>query len=58
MDAFVELMQGKGKIEPDEDVLEDGDRLRGRREVPGPRQVRPPRLDGFQGRRRPDHQWS
>jgi nitrogen fixation NifU-like protein len=24
MDAFVELMQGKGKIEPDEDVLEDG----------------------------------
>jgi len=24
MDAFVELMQGKGQIEPDEDVLEDG----------------------------------
>jgi nitrogen fixation NifU-like protein len=24
MDAFVELMQGKGKIEPDEEVLEDG----------------------------------
>ncbi|WP_326833995.1 SUF system NifU family Fe-S cluster assembly protein [Amycolatopsis rhabdoformis] len=24
MDAFVELMQGRGKIEPDEDVLEDG----------------------------------
>ncbi|QRP43751.1 Fe-S cluster assembly sulfur transfer protein SufU [Amycolatopsis sp. FDAARGOS 1241] len=24
MDAFVELMQGKGKVEPDEDVLEDG----------------------------------
>ncbi|GAA3532691.1 SUF system NifU family Fe-S cluster assembly protein [Amycolatopsis ultiminotia] len=23
MDAFVELMQGRGKIEPDEDVLED-----------------------------------
>jgi nitrogen fixation NifU-like protein len=24
LDAFVELMQGRGKIEPDEDVLEDG----------------------------------
>ncbi|MEC3976639.1 Fe-S cluster assembly sulfur transfer protein SufU [Amycolatopsis sp. H20-H5] len=24
MDAFVELMQGRGKIEPDEEVLEDG----------------------------------
>ncbi|MCE7010697.1 SUF system NifU family Fe-S cluster assembly protein [Kibdelosporangium philippinense] len=24
LDAFTELMQGKGKIEPDEDVLEDG----------------------------------
>jgi nitrogen fixation NifU-like protein len=24
MDAFVELMQGKGKVEPDEEVLEDG----------------------------------
>ncbi|MFD8495333.1 Fe-S cluster assembly sulfur transfer protein SufU [Amycolatopsis sp. NPDC059657] len=24
MDAFVELMQGRGQIEPDEDVLEDG----------------------------------
>ena len=24
MDAFVELMQGRGRIEPDEDVLEDG----------------------------------
>jgi nitrogen fixation NifU-like protein len=24
MDSFVELMQGRGKIEPDEDVLEDG----------------------------------
>jgi len=24
MDAFVELMQGRGKVEPDEDVLEDG----------------------------------
>ncbi len=24
MDAFVELMQGKGQIEPDEEVLEDG----------------------------------
>ncbi|HEX7661363.1 MAG TPA: SUF system NifU family Fe-S cluster assembly protein [Pseudonocardiaceae bacterium] len=23
MDAFVELMQGRGKVEPDEDVLED-----------------------------------
>ena len=23
-DAFVELMQGRGKVEPDEDVLEDG----------------------------------
>jgi nitrogen fixation NifU-like protein len=24
LDAFVELMQGRGKVEPDEDVLEDG----------------------------------
>ncbi|MCP2169485.1 Fe-S cluster assembly sulfur transfer protein SufU [Goodfellowiella coeruleoviolacea] len=24
MDAFVELMQGRGHVEPDEDVLEDG----------------------------------
>jgi nitrogen fixation NifU-like protein len=24
LDAFVELMQGRGRIEPDEDVLEDG----------------------------------
>ncbi|MEV0679436.1 Fe-S cluster assembly sulfur transfer protein SufU [Actinosynnema sp. NPDC050436] len=24
MDAFVELMHGRGKVEPDEDVLEDG----------------------------------
>ena len=23
-DAFLELMQGKGQVEPDEDVLEDG----------------------------------
>ncbi|MGH3950457.1 MAG: Fe-S cluster assembly sulfur transfer protein SufU [Pseudonocardiaceae bacterium] len=24
VDAFVDLMQGRGKVEPDEDVLEDG----------------------------------
>lgn len=24
MDSFVELMQGRGKVEPDEDILEDG----------------------------------
>jgi nitrogen fixation NifU-like protein len=24
LDSFTELMQGKGKVEPDEDVLEDG----------------------------------
>lgn len=24
MDAFVEMVQGRGKVEPDEDVLEDG----------------------------------
>ncbi len=24
MDAFLELMQGRGRVEPDEDVLEDG----------------------------------
>jgi nitrogen fixation NifU-like protein len=24
MDSFVELMQGRGQVEPDEDVLEDG----------------------------------
>lgn len=50
MDAFVELMQGKGKVEPDEDVLEDGVAFAGCREVPGAREVRPARLDGVQGR--------
>ena len=24
LDAFTELMQGRGQVEPDEDVLEDG----------------------------------
>ena len=48
-DEFLSLMQGKGQVEPDEDVLEDGDRLRRRGEVPGPDQVRAPVLDGLEG---------
>ena len=53
-EEFLALMQGKGTVEPDEDVLEDGDRLRRRREVPGARQVRTTVVDGLEGRHRPD----
>ncbi len=51
---FLALMQGRGKVEPDEDVLEDGDRVRRRRQVPGARQVRAAGLDGLEGRHRTD----
>ncbi len=52
-EAFLELMQGRGEVEPDEEVLEDGIAFAGRREVPRPHQVRPAFLDGVQGRHRP-----
>ena len=51
-DTFLELMQGRGKVEPDEDVLEDGDRLRRRGEVPGTGEVCAAGLDGVEGRDR------
>ena len=51
-EEFLDLMQGRGQVEPDEEVLEDGDRVRRRRQVPGPRQVRAAVLDGLEGRDR------
>ena len=35
LDTFTELMQGKGKVEPDEDVLEDGIAFAGVAQFPG-----------------------
>ena len=57
-ETFLTLMQGKGQVEPDEDVLEDAHRVRRRRQVPGPRQVRPAGLDGLEGRHRCRARWS
>lgn len=55
-ETFLELMQSKGRIEPD-DAMEEGPGGRGRvrrgLEVPGPGQVRPAELDGLEGRDRP-----
>ena len=51
-EEFLDLMQARGQVEPDEEVLEDGDRVRRRREVPGPHQVRAAVLDGLEGRDR------
>ena len=52
MDAFVELMQGRGQIEPDEEVLEDGVAFAGVAKYPAQGQVRAAWLDGLQGRSR------
>ncbi len=52
-EEFLTLMQGKGEVEPDEDVLEDAHRLRRRREVPGPREVCSAVVDGLEGRHDP-----
>lgn len=52
-DTFLELMQSKGQLEPDdtmEEVLEDAVAFMRRLEVPGPGQVRPALLDGVEGR--------
>ncbi len=51
-DAFLELMQSKGQLEPDEameEVLEDAVAFC-RLQVPGPGQVRAAELDGVEGR--------
>ena len=52
-EEFLTMMQGKGQIEPNEERLEDGDRVRRRRQVPGAREVRSDRLVGLQGRDHP-----
>ena len=49
-EEFLDPDAGPGAVEPDEEVLEDGDRLRRRRQVPGPGEVRPAVLDGVEGR--------
>lgn len=51
--TFLELMQSRGQIEPDdamEEVLEDAVAFMRRLEVPGARQVRAAELDGVEGR--------
>ena len=57
-EAFVTLMSGRGQVEPDEELLEDGVAFAGRREVPGPGQVRAAAVDGVQGRRRARREYS
>jgi nitrogen fixation NifU-like protein len=54
-DAFAELMRGRGSVEPDEDVLEDGIAFAGGGEVPGSGEVRAAGVDGVQGRGRPGY---
>lgn len=52
-ETFLELMQSKGRVEPDdamEEVLEDAIAFAGCLQVPGTGQVRPPELDGVEGR--------
>lgn len=54
--TFLELMQSKGKVEPDEameEVLEDAVAFMRRLEVPRAREVRAAELDGVEGRYRP-----
>ena len=51
-DAFIELMGGRGQVEPDEDVLGDAVAFAGVAQVPGAGQVRAAVLDGVQGRGR------
>ncbi len=46
-------MQSRGKVEPDEDVLEDAVAFAGVAKYPGTREVRAAGLDGIQGRGRP-----
>ena len=50
---FLTLMQGRGEVEPDEERAGGRHRVRRRRQVPGPRQVRAAVLDGVEGRDRP-----
>ena len=49
-DTFVELMQGRGQVEPDEDVLEDGIAFAGVAKFPARDQVCVAGLDGMEGR--------
>lgn len=54
-ETFLELMQSKGRIEPDdamEEVLEDAVAFMRRLQVPGAREVRAAELDGVEGRDR------
>ena len=51
-EAFLELMQGRGKVEPDEEIARGRHRVRRRRQVPGAHQVRSAFMDGVQGRHR------
>lgn len=54
-ETFLELMQSRGRIEPDEEmeeVLEDAVVFMRRLEVPGAGQVRAAELDGLEGRHR------
>ena len=52
-EEFLALMQRKGEVEPDEDVLEDAVAFAGVVEVPGAGQVRAAGMDGVEGRDRP-----
>jgi hypothetical protein len=49
---FVDLMQSRGTVEPDEDVLEDGIAFAGVAKFPGACEVRAAGVDGMEGRRR------
>ena len=48
--AYQAMVQSRGKVEPDEDVLDDAVAFAGVAAVPGPRQVRAAGVDGVQGR--------
>ena len=52
LDDFTELMQGRGKVEPERGPPRGRHRLRRRRPVPGPHQVRPALVDGLERRHR------
>ena len=54
-DEFLALMQGKGNVEPDEDVLEDGIAFAGVAKFPA--RVKCALLRGWRGRTRPPESW-
>ena len=53
-EEFLALMQGKGQVEPDEDVLEDGIAFAGVAKFPARVKCALLSLDGLEGRDRPD----